>query len=241
MALTETQIKHMVDRFLSWKLPYDFKPDGGISFKPYGGISFKREFNEHTPFPMVHKPSGTNLLDASQAEAMVRHMIEGIEECRTAPLYSRWVRRRAAPSLRPTFTRRKTMDMDEIVEIVAGALAQRLFGTDLERPDRPHSKQSAEETCKRIAEVSLSALSARGLAVVKGWQPIETAPKGNGAFLVWLEDEGFATLGRWRKWSADGKSGEDVYLSSMDAYADEHTPTHWMPLPAAPGGTDGNT
>ena len=68
--MTDDQIKQMVDRFLSWKLPEDFRPDAGISFKA--------EFNENTPFPMKHAPSGTNLFDARQAEAMVRYMLEGI-------------------------------------------------------------------------------------------------------------------------------------------------------------------
>lgn len=68
--MTEDQIKHMVSRFLAWKLPENFSPDGGISFK--------REFNENTPHPMKAEPSGTNLLDATQAEAMVRHMLEGL-------------------------------------------------------------------------------------------------------------------------------------------------------------------
>jgi hypothetical protein len=68
--VNDDQIKHMVDRFLSWKLPEDFRPDAGISFKA--------EFNEGTPWPMKHEPSGTNLFDARQAEAMIRHMVEGL-------------------------------------------------------------------------------------------------------------------------------------------------------------------
>lgn len=68
--MTDDQIKHMVARFLMWKLPEDFRPDAGISFKA--------EFNEHTAHPMRHEPSGTNLLDYTQAEVMVRHMIEGL-------------------------------------------------------------------------------------------------------------------------------------------------------------------
>lgn len=70
ISMTDEQIRYMVGRFLAWKLPGNFSPDGGISFK--------REFNENTPFPMKHEPSGTNLLDAVQAEAMVRHMLEGM-------------------------------------------------------------------------------------------------------------------------------------------------------------------
>ena len=66
------QIKHMVDRFLSWKLPENFSPDAGISFKAV--------FNEDTSHPMKHEPFGTNLFDAAQAEEMVRHMIGGMPD-----------------------------------------------------------------------------------------------------------------------------------------------------------------
>jgi len=69
--MTEAQIKYMVNRFLSWKLPDNFNPDAGISFKAV--------FNEHTAYPMKHEPSGTNLFDATQVDAMVRHMIEGLD------------------------------------------------------------------------------------------------------------------------------------------------------------------
>lgn len=70
--MTEDQIKHMVNRFLSWKLPRDtFSPDCGISFD-------KGVVNAHTQWPSQHEPSGTNLFDFTQAEAMVRHMIDGM-------------------------------------------------------------------------------------------------------------------------------------------------------------------
>jgi hypothetical protein len=70
--MTEDQINHMVSRFLSWKLPENFRPDAGISFKA--------DFNENTDYPMKHEPTGTNLFDATQADAMVRHMLEGLDE-----------------------------------------------------------------------------------------------------------------------------------------------------------------
>lgn len=60
----------MVDRFLQWKLPADFAPDGGISFK--------REFNENTEHPMRHEPTGTNLLTATQAKAMIEFVLGSI-------------------------------------------------------------------------------------------------------------------------------------------------------------------
>jgi len=68
--MTDAQIKQMAERFLAWKLPADFHPDAGITFKP--------EFNENTAYPMRHEPSGTNLFNYTQAEAMVRHMLDGI-------------------------------------------------------------------------------------------------------------------------------------------------------------------
>lgn len=50
-----------VDRFLSWRLPKDFMPDCGISFKPI----------DHP----ACWPSGTNLLHAGQARAMLEHVL----------------------------------------------------------------------------------------------------------------------------------------------------------------------
>lgn len=57
--------EHMVARFLTWKLPSDFNPDGGISFKNVFGQNW---------------PVGTNLLTRSQAEEMVGHMLIGVPE-----------------------------------------------------------------------------------------------------------------------------------------------------------------
>ena len=68
--MNDEQIKYMVDRFLEWRLPENFNPDAGISFKP--------NFNEHLAYPMKHEPVGTNLFDATQAEEMVRYMLDGM-------------------------------------------------------------------------------------------------------------------------------------------------------------------
>lgn len=69
--MTDEQIKHMVQRFLAWKLPENLCPDNGISFKS----PFDTE-----PMRSRHWPIGTNLLNAVQAEAMIRHMLEGLEQ-----------------------------------------------------------------------------------------------------------------------------------------------------------------
>ena len=65
--ITDAQIKHMVNRFLNWRLPQNFAPDGGISYT-----------RPNYPPSVDATPLGTNLLDANQAEVMVRHMIEGL-------------------------------------------------------------------------------------------------------------------------------------------------------------------
>lgn len=67
---TKAQINHMVDRFLGWRLPENFNPDGGISFERYG--------NAGMPHQYKNQPTGTNLLDSVQAYEMVRYMIEGL-------------------------------------------------------------------------------------------------------------------------------------------------------------------
>lgn len=53
----EINYKILVDRFLGWKLPKDFNPDGGISY---------------TKSPNTVSPIGTNLFTATQAEQMIR-------------------------------------------------------------------------------------------------------------------------------------------------------------------------
>lgn len=66
--MTEAQIKHMVDRFLMWKLPEHFRPDGGIIFDARANKGTQHEF-------IRQPPVGTNLFDAQQAKAMVLHML----------------------------------------------------------------------------------------------------------------------------------------------------------------------
>lgn len=75
IPITDEQIKHMVNRFLGWRLPDNFHPDDGISFE----AEYNVEYNSAQGKPPARRqPSGTNLFDAAQAEAMVRYMIEGM-------------------------------------------------------------------------------------------------------------------------------------------------------------------
>lgn len=57
MKVTE----EMVTRFLQWKLPRSFRPDGGISFVPSDN-------------PLLW-PTGTNLLNDPEARAMLEHVL----------------------------------------------------------------------------------------------------------------------------------------------------------------------
>lgn len=71
--MNDVQIKYMAERFLRWRLPDDFHPDAGISFEP--------RYNVNNPYGWPegkHEPVGTNLFTFTQAEAMVRHMVEGL-------------------------------------------------------------------------------------------------------------------------------------------------------------------
>jgi hypothetical protein len=81
-AMNEEQIKHMVNRFLQWKLPENFHPDAGINFKP--------TFNDHLPQPTRYEPSGTNLFDATQAKEMVEFMLVGISSASREEIYQQY-------------------------------------------------------------------------------------------------------------------------------------------------------
>lgn len=63
MIRDEDKIEKMVNRFLSWRLPSNFHPDGGIAF-------YKPDF--------PHWPTGTNLFDYSQTLQMVLHITDGL-------------------------------------------------------------------------------------------------------------------------------------------------------------------
>lgn len=71
--MTDDQIKYMANRFLGWKLPENFNPDAGIKFQPHVNPGAQYDHKRDGPV-------GTNLFDATQAEAMVRHMVDGLPD-----------------------------------------------------------------------------------------------------------------------------------------------------------------
>ncbi len=66
-ATDDGMAARMATAFLSWPIPRDFAPDGGISFEPtYSGVGGVR---------VPRQPVGTNLFTYSQALAMARYML----------------------------------------------------------------------------------------------------------------------------------------------------------------------
>lgn len=66
-TLSREQIEKMVSRFLQWRLPMNFNPDCGISFSPIANLGTSHEY--------MRTPVGANLLDATQAEEMIRYVV----------------------------------------------------------------------------------------------------------------------------------------------------------------------
>lgn len=80
------------------------------------------------------------------------------------------------------------------------------------------------------------------------WQPIETAPRDATAILVMRDIWPGAKSGRAKEcngrntyvaaWWPDERGGQGAWICYMDAVLDPECPvepTHWMPLPDAPG------
>lgn len=68
--MSKSIIENMTQRFLGWKLPKDFMPDGGISFDKIANKGTKQEY--------IREPSGTNLFNYDQAKTMVEYITSGI-------------------------------------------------------------------------------------------------------------------------------------------------------------------
>ena len=92
----------------------------------------------------------------------------------------------------------------------------------------------------RITELEsqLAAIGAGGvsplIAVAAGWQPIETAPKDSSDVLLAGKRREYIASGYWLQ-SAYAGNGAWIW-PFVHKY-----PTHWIPLPAAPGPADGES
>lgn len=83
-----------------------------------------------------------------------------------------------------------------------------------------------------------SALSAQ-VQDVAGWRPIETAPKERQQRVLLTLPNGRVTEGWWgaAKYNRSKKEYDLAWVSSP--YSGDVSPTHWMPLPAAPAKQEG--
>ena len=92
------------------------------------------------------------------------------------------------------------------------------------------------ETPTEIADAVLALLAAPPAAQAEGWKPIETAPKDGQAILV-TDGRGCYCV-EWNEefdwWTVDDNKLGPFRLRGS-------APTHWMPLPAAPGPADGES
>jgi hypothetical protein len=110
------------------------------------------------------------------------------------------------------------------LHLVYGALVQN---------GKPDTYGECEKAAKRIADMlqrrALSSAPAR-----EQWQPIETAPKDGRKLLLWWA--GMSRVGRCAGVGASRDGGDWWQVPSLEC-APTGRPTHWMPLPAAPGAT----
>lgn len=234
-AVREVLVKHMSQRFLQWRLPENFNPDGGISFKP--------EFNEHTSHPMRHQPVGTNLFDATQTEAMVRYMIDGCAALRSAPdilldqiaairdereafeagfsageaagkfdddtvedAWTRYARSSQSDSYPAGVT-------DKMVDAAYNVFAGKMLMRDEDR-----------DLIERMLVAAL-----RSASPESQWRPITEAPHAIKLLIGWREP-----TGEWNCVVGQASWGHRDETTGISNRSWHGRATHWMPLPAAP-------
>ncbi len=76
------------------------------------------------------------------------------------------------------------------------------------------------------------------------WRPIATAPKNGTPILAWVDMGGIGAgpvVVAWGGWPQPSRwrtiFGEWTLYASEDPLDDDPQPTHWLPLPPAPGKT----
>lgn len=222
--MTEAQIKHMVDRFLMWKLPEHFNPDDGISFDPVA--------SKGTPYEFRRSPSGTNLFSAEQATAMVRHMLEGLPQ--PASHRTPEMKRAAMTDAR---------NVCELADTLREIEKQCIQADDPEHHTLSLVKHMARHALARLpqpasddyqADAGAPALSEK-VNVRSEWLPIESAPKDGTKFIgLW---RGLPYAVHWQLYYEQWphQEGGPTYRGGWSAETwDRHmpcSPTHWILLP----------
>lgn len=107
----------------------------------------------------------------------------------------------------------------------------------------PHTMQWSRLELEAIDRHGLACYEAGRAAASgqAGWQPIESAPKDGTAIYVVVADALRPEAGVAHWFSDTWRGGQDIDWQGTES-PHEHfgiypSPTHWMPLPAAPGAT----
>lgn len=106
--MNDAQIKHMVDRFLGWRLPKPWHPDNGISYQ--------RPNYAHAPADHDW-PTGTNLFGADEAREMVQYMLDALPEATTPE--PNWNYMARAMQRAPFFATGSEEDIEAALKIAA--------------------------------------------------------------------------------------------------------------------------
>lgn len=129
-----------------------------------------------------------------------------------------------------------TMHRDEMVRKAVEACENDPFVDDV----RYQGTTQQGARFEHYVNVTLAALEASGLAVVQGWQGIESAPRDAGVWLLGTDGTKVSPM----CWMI--KCDDDLYTGWCGAtpvdggilYCDHvqlgFVPTHWMPLPSPP-------
>jgi hypothetical protein len=205
-VMTDAQIKHMVDRFLMWRLPKPWNPDNGVSY----------ERPNYAHPPADHDwPVGTNLFDADQTTAMVRYMIDGLP---------------AAPAAT------QSAGIDWTPELEAARLALCEFWIaiaddphegGIRYPELGRKAIETEQALTILGEIARHSAGA-------DWLTIDSAPKDGTRILIRFEHDNYKYASpedrdRWEEvciahW-VDHSGGGWTWHGICGI------PTHWMPLP----------
>ena len=162
-------------------------------------------------------------------------------------------------------TKPEALDLADWLEAVGGGPSAKRCAALLREQHARIAELESELEAVGAGGVSgpLVGRAAPPTAQAEGWQSIETAPKDGTEILLHApacEHEGApvqarTTYGHWcapsdtpRIKYQDGFAPEpewedfEPFWASWDGgFTEEHPPTHWMPLPAAPGPADGES
>lgn len=137
-----------------------------------------------------------------------------------------------------------TQDSREVVEIVAHAVCpftDALDGACMRCKLDERGPNGGVRGCVYVnaaaARAILNAIEASGWKIVPGWQPMETAPKDGGQFLMLGDPTRYGRPIWIDRWWGVNYDGSEVVVPRWE-HAGHHNPPAsligWMPLPAAP-------